>query len=47
MYNYTFYITEADTRPTMQQPHGERKDPAPHKRLSILNQHECQHRAHV
>ena len=41
MNNYTFYIEEADTRPVVQQPHGDIKDVAPWKRVSVLDQHEC------
>ena len=42
MKNYTLYITEVDTRPTTQQPHGDRKDMVLCERISILDQHECQ-----
>ena len=42
-----FFITEADTRPTMQELHGDGKDVASCKRLSILDQHECWYRVCV
>ena len=43
MNNHTFLITEADTRPTTQQPHRDRKDIASCKRSSLLDQYECQY----
>ena len=38
--NYTVFITEADTRPKAQQSDRDRKDVAPYKGVSILDQHE-------
>ena len=39
-----FFITETDIMPTVQQTHRDRKDVSPYARISILDQHKCQHR---
>ena len=40
MNNYTLCTAEADIRPAVQQPYGNRKDVAPCEGVTALDQHE-------
>ena len=44
MNNYTLYFTESNTRAATKQSHRHRKNKTPGEGISILAQHECEHR---